>query len=273
MEYAIIQCMQETILSNKKFIQASIVFMVVLTLFAGAKFINEIKRSDSIGRGNQALGTITVTGTGEVKAVPDIATIYLTLSKDGATAKDAQGLLNEQVTKTLSYLKDQKIEDKDIKSEYGGVTPKYEYASQVYCIKYPCPQPEPKINGYTATQSISIKIRAVDTANDIRTGLAGLGIKDINGPTFTIDDEDALKIDARAKAIDDARAKAETLSRQLHIRLGKISSFSENGGGYPIMYEAKMDMARSSAGSVPAPELPKGENTISSSVTITYEIR
>ncbi|MFA7315857.1 MAG: SIMPL domain-containing protein [Candidatus Paceibacterota bacterium] len=263
----------ETLLSNTRFIKASIIFVIVLTLFAGAKFINEVKRSDSVGRGNQALGTITVTGTGEVKAVPDIATLYLTLSKDGATAKDAQGLLNDQVTKTLAYLKGQKIEDKDIKSEYGGVTPKYESVSQIYCVRYPCPQPEPKINGYTATQSISVKVRAVDTANDVRTGLAGLGIKDISGPTFTIDDEDELKIEARENAIEDARAKATTLAKQLHIRLGKISSFSENGNGYPIMYEAKMDMARSSAGGAPAPELPKGENTITSSVTITYEIR
>ncbi len=265
--------MNETLLSNNRFIKACVIFIIVLTLLAGAKFINEVKRSDSVGRGNQALGTITVSGTWEVKAVPDIATIYLTLSKDGATAKDAQGLLNEQVTKTLSYLKDKKIEDKDIKSEYGGVAPKYE-SVQIYCVRYPCPQPEPKITGYTATQSINIKVRAVDTANDIRMGLAGLGITNISGPTFSIDNEDKLKSDARAKAIDDARAKAMTLAQQLHIRLGKISSFSENGGGYPVMYEAKMDTARGGAGGgIPVPELPKGENTITSSVTITYEIR
>lgn len=262
----------ETLLNNKKFIKASIIFVALLSLLTIAKFINEVKTSDYIGRGNQPANVISVSGKGEVNAPSDIASLSMTISKDASTTKEAQNLLNISITKTLAYLKTQKIEDKDIKSEYGGVNPKYEY-NQINCLMYPCPQPAPRISGYTATQNIVVKIRAVDSANDIRTGLANLGITNISGPDFTIDNQDALNDQARGLAIKDAQEKAKLLAKQLGVHLGKVSSFSENGGGYPMMY-AKADMAMGSAGGqAPAPVLPKGENKIISNVSITYEIR
>ncbi len=153
------------------------------------------------------------------------------------------------------------------------MNPKYDY-NQVVCYAYPCPQKSPTITGYIATQSITVKVRNTDTANEVRTGLTGLGITNISGPTFSIDDEDSLKDQAREMAIKNAKAKAEVLAKQLGVRLGEVVSFSENSGGYPIMYAAKaMDMAVSSMAPERAPELPKGENKITSSVTITYEIK
>ncbi len=263
----------ENILNNKKFIGVSIIFIILLSLFTLAKFVNEVKSSNYVGHGTQPPSTISVNGKGEVIAVSDIATLYLTLSKDGTTTKLAQSTLNEQITKTLAYLKTQKIENKDIKSEYGGINPKYGSSTVVNCFAYPCPQPEQKIVGYTATQSITIKIREVDSANDIRTGLANIGIVDISGPTFGIDNEDSYNEQARSLAIDDARVKAEKLAGDLRVKLGKVVSFSE-GGNYPTMY-ANQSLGSTSMmkDSAPAPELPKGENKITSNVTITYEIR
>lgn len=262
----------ETLLNNKKVTGSVFILLIVLSLFVAIKFINEVKLSSYVGRGNQPSNVISVSGAGDVLAVSDIASLYVNLTKDGKTAKEAQNLLNESITKTLAYLKDQKIEEKDIKSEYGGLNPKYSYAQPV-CISYPCPTKDPVIIGYTATQSITIKVREVDNANVIRTGLADLGLTDISGPTFSIDNEDAFKDQARSKAIIDAKAKAEVLAKELGVRLGKVVSFSENNGGYYPMYEAKAMMSADSTGAAPAPTLPKGENKITSNVTITYEIR
>ena len=263
----------ETLLNNKRITCAVFILLIIISLFTVAKLVNEIKSSSYIGRGNQPVNTIFVTGEGEQLAVSDIASLSINLNKEGKTSKEAQDLLNESITKVLKYLKDQKIEDKDIKSEYGGINPKYSYESQVACFVYPCPVKDPKIVGYTATQSITVKIRAVDTASDVRTGLTGVGVTDISGPTFSIDNEDGIKDQARAKAIADAKEKAKVLASELGVRLGKVVSFSENsGGGYP-MYAAKAVSMDSVASSAPAPVLPKGENKITSNVTITYEIK
>lgn len=261
----------ETLLTNKKFIKTLTGLAGVLTLFVIMLFINTIKENRYIGQGSNVPATISVTGKGEVIAVSDIASLSLTLSKDGATTKEAQNLLNEQVSKTLEYLKKENIEDKDIKSDYGGVNPKYSY-NEIKCMTYPCPSQE-KIIGYTANQTITVKVRDVDNSNKIRTGLADLGVSNISGPNFSIDNQDELNRDARAKAIEDARAKAKVLAKQLHVRLGDIVSFSENGIGYPMMYSEKSMAAGDAMMQAPTPLLPKGENKITSNVTITYEIK
>jgi len=259
----------ETYLKDKKISVSVFILLIVLSLFVVVKFINEIKLSSYVGRGNQPANVISISGSGEVLAVSDIASLTVNLTKDGATAKEAQDLLNETITKTLKYLKDQKIEDKDIKSEYGGLNPKYSYDK---CYTYPCPV-NSKIIGYTATQSMVIKVREVDNANIIKTGLAELGITDISGPSFGIDDEEIYKNEARSKAIVEARAKAEVLAKELGVRLGKVVSFNEDfGNNYPI-YKAMMNESSMARDSVMAPTLPKGENKIISNVTITYEIR
>ena len=263
----------ETFLNDKKISISVFILLVVISLLTVAKLVNEVKGSSYVGRGNQPANTISVSGKGEVSAVSDIATLNINLNKEGKTAKEAQDLLNESITKTLKYLKDQKIADKDIKSEYGGLNPKYSYEPQPACFNYPCPTNNPKIIGYTATQSITIKVRVVDSASEIRTGLATIGVTDISGPTFSIDNEDKIKVDARAIAIKDAREKAQVLADELGVKLGKVVTFSENnGGGYP-MYAAKAVMSDSLNSAAPAPVLPKGENKITSDVSITYEIK
>lgn len=264
--------MQE-LLQEKKIKCAVFILLVIVSVFTITKIVNEVKSSQYVGKEYQYSNTISVNGTGDVTAVADIASLAINISKDGVTAKEAQNLLNDSITKTLSYLKEQKIEDKDIKSEYGGLSPKYSYTQPV-CYIYPCPNRDPKIIGYTATQSITVKVREVDNASVIRTGLAGIGITDISGPTFSIDDEEGFKAQARAIAIDDAKAKAKVLAKDLGVKLGKIVSFNEDGqdGNIP-MYANKASFDTVSEAALSVPTLPKGENKITSNVTITYTIK
>ncbi|MDD5721028.1 MAG: SIMPL domain-containing protein [Candidatus Pacebacteria bacterium] len=232
--------------------------------------------------------TISFSGHGEVTAVPDIANIYFTISQDAKTVKDAQTAVATIEKKALDLLKAKGVADKDIQTANASFNPKYQYQNAV-CPPVPvgagtagiavgstspsyCPPGRQVLVGYTANESITVKIRNIDSVGDIMQGLGTTGVSDLNGPNFAIDKEDSLKAEARKKAIDDAKAKAKVLAKDLGVRLGKITSFSENGNT-PIMYTASA-MMKDSAGAAPAPAvIPKGENTISSDVTITYEIR
>lgn len=255
---------------------ALIVFLAVVAsnaLFEGRGFRDENKTPD----------TISFSGHGEVNAVPDIANVYFTISKDGKTVKEAQAAVAEIEKKALDILKTKGVEDKDIKTEYASFNPKYEYR-QAICPQVPvdagtksapsyyCPGGKQVLLGYTASESITVKIRNTDNVGDIMQGLGTTGVSDLNGPNFAIDKEDTLKSQARKLAIDDAKQKAEVLAKDLGVRLGKITSFNESGN-YPIMY-GKTAMMDSAGAVAPAPAvIPKGENTITSDVTITYEIR
>lgn len=277
------------ILNNGKsnLAKAVLVLVIVVSLYFAVKVFSEIKNYNLLGESNQP-ATISFSGHGEVTAVPDIANVYFTISKDAKTVKDAQSAVAVIEKKTLDFLQEKGIEDKDIKTTDASSNPKYEYR-QAVCPPIPmgegtagatsspsspyyCPSGKQVIIGYTASESITVKIRKTDDVGVIMQGLGTVGVSNLSGPNFAIDNEDALKAQARKKAIDDAKAKAEILAGDLDVSLVKIISFSENGN-YPMMY-AKSAMMDSAVGSVPAPaEIPKGENTISSDVTITYEIR
>ena len=277
------------ILNNQKsyLTKAILIFVVIVSLYFVVKIFAEMKSYSLLGESDQP-ATISFSGHGEVTAVPDIATVYFTISKDAKTAKDAQDSVAVIEKKALDVLKAKGVEDKDIKTADASVYPKYEYR-QAVCSPVPigegtagvtvspsspyyCPSGKQVQTGYTASESITVKIRKTDDAGAIMQELGIAGVSNLSGPNFAIDKEDALKAEARKKAIDDAKAKAEVLAKDLGVSLVKITSFSENGN-YPIMYASK-GMALDSASSAPTPAvLPKGENTISSDVTITYEIR
>ena len=261
----------ETLFTNKRFIRVATVFIALLSLLALSAIFGSMR---GMGRGefkdNQ--NVITVTGHGEVKAVPDIATFSLTIRGEAKTVKEADAKVAIIEKKVLDFLKTSNVADKDIKTESVSFNPKYENKNVMPCTQFGCPTSNPVITGYESYENITVKVRNTDDAGTIKQGLGAIGVENLYGPNFAIDDEDTLKADARKQAILDAKEKAKVLSRDLGVRLGKITSFNESGNyPMPMMYMKTMD---SVAGEVSAPaELPKGENTISSDVTITYEIR
>ncbi|OGI94962.1 hypothetical protein A3A03_02200 [Candidatus Nomurabacteria bacterium RIFCSPLOWO2_01_FULL_40_18] len=261
----------------KNLYRALFVFLIVLSLFFVVKLLAEFRSYGMMDSSES--NTITLSGHGEIMAVPDIANIYFTIKKEAKTVKEAQNGVAEIEKRALDFLKENGVADKDIKTIDASFNPKYEwklrpcpYDPSMGVVSRPCPGGKNELTGYEASESINVKIRNTDNVGKIIQGLGGLGVTDLNGPNFTIDNEDALKAQARKKAIDDAREKAQALAKDLGVRLGKISSFSENGN-YPIYY-AESAMMKSDTVSAPAPaQIPKGENTISSDVTIIWEIR
>jgi uncharacterized protein YggE len=123
---------------------------------------------------------------------------------------------------------------------------------------------------------LSVKVKDTTKAGELLSGVGTKGASQVSGLSFTVEDEDALKAQARDKAISSAKSKADELASQLGVQIVRVVGFNENSGGYPIMYAktAAMDsMGGARAEAAPAPAIPTGENKISSSVSVTYEIR
>ena len=245
----------------------------VLTIMFVVEIVSDFRGTDD----NQESSTITVIGEGEIFAVPDTAEISFSVRNDAKLLVDAQKVVSDKVAQTLALLKENKIDEKDIKTQSYSSYPKYEYQNgTVTCMAIGCPPSRPGatvITGYEVSQTITVKIKDTEKVSAVLEGLAKIGVSDMNGPNFTIGDEDALNAQARKIAIDDAKAKAKELAKDLDVRLVEIVSFSEDGGsGYP-MYYAKAGMAGDATMESSAPELPRGENKLTSRVTITYKIR
>lgn len=274
-------------MSKGRVFKGLFVLVAILSAYYAVKIFSEIKKDSMLGD-SPTPATISFSGHGEVQAAPDIANVYLTISKDAKTVKDAQAAVATVEKSALDFLKKNDVDSKDIKTQDASFSPKYEYrnaicpqagavSSQPNMISSPiyCPPGKSVVVGYTASESISVKIKDIkdtDRVGTIIQGLGTIGITDLSGPNYAIDKEDDLKAQARKMAIDDAKAKAKSLAKDLGVSLGKIESFNESGN-YPMpAYAGTMAMDSLQKSSAPA-VLPAGENTISSDVTITYEIK
>lgn len=251
--------------------------LVVFALWGAMQVFTSIKEYRFIGSGTTATNTITVSGEGEVFAVPDIATFSITIQEEAKDVATAQDAATKNTNDVVAYLTGADIEEKDIKTTGYNVYPKYEW-QQVQCVRYPCPEGEQTLVGYTVSQTIDVKVRDTDKAGEILSGVGSRGVDNVSGLSFLIDDPDELQSDAREKAIEDAEAKAKELAKQLGVDLVRIVGFTESGNGYypPVAYMKRETMAvamDSAMGGAVAPELPVGENKVQSNVTITYEIR
>lgn len=207
--------------------------------------------------------TITFTGEGKVLAKPDVAIVDFAIVTEANDSKTAQDKNSAKSKTVVEFLKKQGIEDKDIKTNGYNIYPQYRYPQNG----------RPDISGYTVNQTIQVKIRDLDKVSSVLDGVVGAGVNQVNNLQFTIDNPEKLKAEARAKAIDAAKAKADELKGQIGVKIGRIVNFSENVGGYviPMMYANKaMDSGIGGGG---GPSVPTGENEITVDVTLTYQIK
>lgn len=218
--------------------------------------------------------TITVEGTGEATAIPDTARISFTVTESAPAVADAQKKATEKTDAAIAGVKELGIEEEDVKTLSYNVSPKYEYPQPcAYGMCPPTVSGAPRIVGYDVSQSIEVRVRDTAKAGDVLQALGTLGVQNIFGPDFVVDDREVVKSEARAEAIERAEAKAKVLAKELGVRLGKVVGFYENSPSEP-MYEGyagkggMMDAAVQSA-----PTLPVGQDETSITVSITYQIK
>ncbi len=260
--------------NNKKQLFGVIVTVLVfLAIFLLAETLGAFKQYMYIGRATPTVNVITITGHGEVTAIPDTGSFNFSVIEMGKTVTLAEDTASKKVNAIIDAIKAMGIDDKDIKTTSYNSYPKYEYQNVVCGIGAVCSQSKQVLTGYEVSQVVSVKIHKTIDAGAVLTKVGTLGAQNISELDFVIDDMTAVNALARDKAIADAKTKAEALGKSLGIHLSKIINFSESGEETPPIYYGKTMNAESVGLSVPTtPQIPTGENTIVSNVTITYEI-
>jgi uncharacterized protein len=264
----------DTLLQNNNIRKSLTAVFILLAVFLLIKSINELKGAPDEGVPES---TISVSGEGKVFAVPDIANFSFILTEERKSVKEAQNSLSEDISYILDSLDKFGIDKKDIKTLSYNVYPRYEYQTmQKICPEgFSCPpsSKERVLVGYEVSQNISIKLRDIDQAGEVLDSLGGLGIDNLNGPNFEIEDREKFEREARKMAIDNAKEKAKDLSKDLGVRLVRVVSFSEGGRFYAQTRNFALDESIGIGAGFATPEIPAGESEIYSSVQIIYEIR
>lgn len=247
--------------------------LAILGVFLLVLIAGNIMNWRYIGAGVAAANTINITGYGEAFGAPDIATFTFTVSSTKSTVAAAQADATAKINAVTDYLKAQEVDAKDIQTSDYSVNPQYDYSGSV-CANGYCPPTRGTLTGYEVRQTTTVKVRDTSKAGDLLTGVGSKGATEVSGLSFTFDDPNKLQDDARAKAIADAKGKADLLASQLGVHIVRVVSYNDNGG-YPTPYYAK-DVAMGSgvaSQAAVAPEISIGQNKVTSNVSITYEIR
>lgn len=254
---------------------AALAFLV-LALFLLAETVTVVRGWAYIGRDLPNQSTVSVSGKGEVVVKPDIATFGFGVTGESLSVGSAQKTVTDTTNAIFAYLKTAGVADKDVKTTGYTIYPRYEYGDSGVspAAAYYPPTGKRTLAAYVVSETVEVKVRDIGNAGAIIGGLGELGATDISGLTFTVDDQTAVEDQARSLAIIDAEGRAKKLSDELGVKLVRVLSYSENGP-YPIYFAkaaAPLGMGGAATDSA-APSVPSGENTVTSNVTITYEVR
>lgn len=239
-----------------RFFQFLIVVLVIMIIAFLAASISEKSQASE--------NKITVSGTGEVYATPDVGLIDISVKTEGIDVATATNDNAVKMNNILSFIKSQGVEEKDIKTTGFNINPYYEWSDKTG---------KRTLTGYEVTQTINVKIRDLTKIGAIISGATEKGANDISSLSFIVDDDEKVKEDAKNLAIKDAKEKAKNLEKSLGVKMVKIVSFSDSFST-PYVYDYTNSYKMEAAGAgVVSPTIQTGENKITSTVTITYSFK
>jgi uncharacterized protein len=204
--------------------------------------------------------TLSVSGSGKVTVVPDIATVQLGVSIERPTAKAARQAAATQMTKVVEAIRKLGIEDKDIATANISLGPVYDYANNS----------TPKVRGYQLQNTVTVTVRNLDRLGDVLDDGVIAGATRVDGISFDVADRAAAEAQAREAAVTDAKAKADTLASGLGVRITGVASVSEQVST-PVWYGRDVMAAGAVAEDASTPVLA-GSTDVTINVSVSFLI-
>jgi uncharacterized protein len=198
----------------------------------------------------QAPDTITVSGVGTVDAVPNEAQMSFGAETRRPTAQAAVAANADAMRRTTNALR-----------QAGG----RELATQWVSV-YPYTDETGQVDGYSASNSVSA-VSDIGDAPALIDAAAEAGANQISGPGLSSSNAEALYRQALAKAVDEARLRAEALAKAAGRSLGSITAIVEGGADQPGPLYDRAQAADSATPIVP------GQQETSATVSVTFSLR
>ncbi|MGP3695975.1 SIMPL domain-containing protein [Rhodobacter sp. NSM] len=202
---------------------------------------------------------LTVTGEGTVAGRPDMATITLGVTSQGATAAEAMSANGENLARVLERLKTAGIEDRDLQTSGLSLNPNWTQNPDGAA---------PQIDGYVASNMLTVRVRTLDRLGAVLDQAVQDGANTLHGVGFGLSDPEPAMDEARKRAVAKAQARARLLTEAAGVTLGPIMEIREGGdAGQP-----PMPMYREAAMAAPVP-VAEGEIETAAQVTLVYELK
>lgn len=200
---------------------------------------------------------LTVQGSGEAAAAPDLAEITLGVTERAASAAEAMEAVSGVAGRILSRLEGLGVEARDVQTSDLSLHPVHGEGA---------PGATPEVTGYEASNRVTVRVRKLDELGAVLAAVLEDGANSLGGLRFSVADPDPLLDEARRAAVADARAKAELYAEAAGVTLGPLLSIDERGAvGGPPMPMAEMRMS--------AVPVAAGETGYGAEVQMVWELR
>ncbi|MBI2034012.1 MAG: SIMPL domain-containing protein [Candidatus Liptonbacteria bacterium] len=243
-------------------------FWTVFTLLLAGLFLNLVffvmPMLQKLGDSFMPVRTITVSAEGKTTVAPDLAQFSFSVVTRGGDPSQIVDENNKKVSVAIEFVKSQGIEAKDIKTSGYNLSPEYQYDDKLR---------RSFIVGYTITQSVNVKVRDFNKLPKILSGLTPVGINQISGISFSVEDPEKFMREARKIAFERAKAKAQSMASQNGVGLGKVVNINEFGGPTPIPYFRGVAAFEGKGGDIAPPTIEPGTEEITVQVSVTYALR
>ncbi|MEM8749045.1 MAG: SIMPL domain-containing protein [Pseudomonadota bacterium] len=216
-----------------------------------------------------AEATIQVSATGNANIAPDMAIVNLSVLREADTAREALDANTKATAQVLQAMKDEGIEDRDLQTSNFSIQPRYFYPPR----KKDGSQEQPRIVGYTVSNSLTVRIRDLTRVGAILDKSVTLGVNSGGQIQFSNSKPEEAINTAREAAVRNALAKAQTLTTGLGVEIGRVITISEQARGRPAPRGiARMAKAMVADEAAPVP-VAAGENTYSVTVSVRWAIK
>lgn len=202
---------------------------------------------------------LRVSATGDAETRPDLATFSAGVSSLGASSQAATQTNNVKMNKVMTAIEALGVKRDDTQTQ----------SLSVNRIDYGRNRGQ-----YEATNSVSVKIRKIDSAGAVIAAATGAGANIISGPNLTVDDRETASLSAYAAAYKAARLRADTYAKAAGLKVVRILSITDGSAmGTPMPYA--MDAAAVLVAPPPqvtAPPIRAGLNTSTAHVRVDFAL-
>ncbi|MDI3280547.1 MAG: SIMPL domain-containing protein [Bacillota bacterium] len=215
------------------------------------------------GRGEAAERGIFVTGEATVEVPPDRASVVLGVEADGKTAEEAQAKNAEAMQRVQTALRRLGIAEEQMRTSGFVLHPlrRWEKEGQTE-----------RLVGYRTSSRLTVTVAELDRLGSVLDAAVKAGATNVEGVDFYLSEAAARRDEALSKAVEDARHKAEVLSRAAGVHLRGVRAISDASFDViqPLRYLAAAQEA-GGAGGVETPLFP-GTVRIKARVQMTFAL-
>ena len=208
--------------------------------------------------------TVSVTGSGEVAAEPDLAHVTLGVEARKPTMAEARAEVARTVDRVLALTRDLRIDPKLVNATRVQVQPEYSWNDK---------DRKRVLLGYLVSRQVQVEVRDLEQLGSLLERAVDAGVNQVNDPVLDSSRRKALEREAMAKAVEDARLNAETLARAAGAKLGSVRVLNGSASAPPMpMYRRGAIAMADAAAAPPAETYEPGEMKFSAAVNAEYDL-